>query len=236
MVEERKEMKPTRASRADGPHALRALTVALLCGLSMLVAPAPAAASGWFWKEVPAKASGGSRAKSLAVVRAANGRGVGRFGSAAKARSVAARWRNEIDQAARRARVSEALLVAIVMVESGGNHRAVSPAGAHGLAQLMPGTARRYGVGNRFDPAQNLRGGAAYLSDLLNMFEGDLVFALAAYNAGENAVLRHGGVPPYAETRAYVPRVLSAFLTASKLCRQPPRNPRRRCALPRPRN
>lgn len=220
--------------RSNSRYRLRAmLGAATIVAMATVSAPSQGHANGWFWKEVPAKAKSGSRAGSLSVVRAANGRGVGRFGSKKKAEAVASRWRTEIDKAARRARVSEALLIAIVMVESGGNHRAVSPAGAHGLAQLMPGTARRYGVEDRFNPAQNLQAGAAYLSDLLNMFEGDLVFALAAYNSGENAVLRHGGVPPYAETRAYVPRVLSAFLTASKLCRQPPRTPRRRCALPR---
>ncbi|MEM7522390.1 MAG: lytic transglycosylase domain-containing protein [Pseudomonadota bacterium] len=167
------------------------------------------------------------------MVRKANQRGVGRFGSLAMAQRIVDRWRVDIEKAARRARISEALLIAVIMVESGGNSRAVSPAGASGLAQLMPGTARRYGVRNIFDPTQNLRGGADYLSDLLNMFENDMVLALAAYNSGENAVARHGGVPPYAETRAYVPRVLSAFLTASNLCRQPPRNARRRCSLRR---
>ena len=93
----------------------------------------------------------------------------------------------------------------------------------------MPGTARRYGVRNIFDPAQNVRGSAAYLSDLIRMFKGDLVLALAAYNAGEHAVIRHKGVPPYRETRAYVPKVLAAFQLAGTFCATPPRAARRRC-------
>jgi len=127
----------------------------------------------------------------------------------------------------------EALIVAVIMVESGGNARAVSPAGAEGLAQLMPGTARRYGVSNSFNPGQNLAGSAAYLSDLIGMFKGDVVLALAAYNAGEHAVLRHKGVPPYRETRAYVPKVLAAFQLAGQYCARPPRAARRRCQFRR---
>ena len=201
-----------------------------------IFSPSTGEAVSWFWKAVPPQINsqeGIGRAGAIAVVRDANRRGVGRFGSSAMAKRVSEQWRTEIEQAARNAKVSEALLIALMMVESAGNPRAVSPAGARGLAQLMPGTARRYDVDDVFDPAQSLRGGAAYLSDLLDMFDGDIVLALAAYNSGENAVLRFKGVPPYAETRAYVPRVLSAFLLASELCRRPPRHPRRRCALRR---
>lgn len=223
------------SARRRTPFVLRGLTAALLFLLA-LGAPQDARAYAWFWKNVPTGAdleNSRARVGALDVVREANLRGVGRFGSVAKARAIAARWRSEIDRAARRARISEALLIAIVMVESGGSPRAVSPAGAQGLAQLMPGTAARYGVRDSFDPTENLRGGAAYLSDLLRLFRGDIVLALAAYNSGENAVARFRGVPPYAETRNYVPRVLSAFLSASDLCRRPPRHPRRSCALPR---
>ena len=78
--------------------------------------------------------------------------------------------------------------------------------------QLMPETAQRYGVTDRFDPIQNLHGGARYLSDLLRMFDGNLSLALAGYNAGENSVVKHGyQIPPYAETRAYVPKVLDLY-------------------------
>ena len=117
------------------------------------------------------------------------------------------------------------------MVESGGNPNAKSPDGALGLGQLMPATARRYGVRTEFNPAENLRGSAAYLSDLMKMFRGDLVLALAAYNSGENTVIRYQGVPPYAETRAYVPRVLAAFDSAGRFCASPPRSARRQCRM-----
>lgn len=101
------------------------------------------------------------------------------------------------------------LLHAVVAVESGFDARAVSPKGAMGLMQLMPNTARRFRVNDPFDPRQNLEGGATYLKWLLGRFGGDVQLALAAYNAGENAVVRAGyRIPPYDETRAYVPRVL----------------------------
>jgi soluble lytic murein transglycosylase-like protein len=145
---------------------------------------------------------------------------------------VLTRWRPEIEAAARAAGINEALIAALVIVESGGNPLARSPAGALGLGQLMPATARRYGVRDPFDPAENLRGAAIYLSDLINMFRGDLVLALAAYNSGAGAVLKHRGVPPYAETRKYVPKVLAAFETAGDFCASHPRAARRKCRLP----
>ena len=96
-----------------------------------------------------------------------------------------------------------ALFLALIERESGWNPRAVSPKGAQGLGQLMPATARDLGVSDPFDPAQNLDGAARYFAAQLARF-GDVALALAAYNAGPEAVARHGGVPPYAETRAYV--------------------------------
>ena len=99
------------------------------------------------------------------------------------------------------------LVLALIDVESGFDPAARSPRGAVGLMQLMPATAKRFGVSNRLDPMQNLRGGMAYLRWLLDRFDGDLDLALAGYNAGEGAVDRHGGIPPYRETRAYVRRI-----------------------------
>jgi hypothetical protein len=119
-------------------------------------------------------------------------------------------------------RVSPALVLAIIAVESSGRPEAVSSAGAAGLMQLMPATAERFGVTDRMRPEQNIRGGVAYLDWLLKEFEGDAVMALAGYNAGENAVKKHGGVPPFAETRAYVPKVLAAWTVARGLCLTPP--------------
>ena len=100
-----------------------------------------------------------------------------------------------------------ALVLAVIRAESGYNPRALSPKGAMGLMQLIPATARRFAVQDPWDPVQNIRGGMAYLRWLLDFFEGDERLALAGYNAGERAVQAHGGVPPYAETRAYVKRV-----------------------------
>lgn len=108
--------------------------------------------------------------------------------------------------------VEVGLLHAVVQVESGYNPRAVSRVGAAGLMQLMPATAKRFGVRDRFDPAQNLRGGAAYLAWLSQHFDGNLELVLAAYNAGEGAVRRHGNrIPPYAETQSYVRKVLALY-------------------------
>lgn len=122
-----------------------------------------------------------------------------------------------IEAAASSAAIDPALLHAVVMVESGYNATARSPKGALGLMQLMPDTARRFGTDNPHDPAQNLRGGARYLSWLLQEFQGDLSLTLAAYNAGENAVHRHGRrIPPYAETRRYVPAVLARYALLRK--------------------
>jgi hypothetical protein len=100
------------------------------------------------------------------------------------------------------------LVLAVIEVESNFNPRALSPKNAQGLMQLIPETASRFGVRNVWDMEQNLRGGMAYLRWLMKHFRGDVRLVLAAYNAGENAVTRHGGVPPYRETRSYVKRIL----------------------------
>jgi len=103
--------------------------------------------------------------------------------------------------------VSSQLVRAVIQVESQFDHRAVSSAGAQGLMQLMPDTARRLGVADSFDPRQNILGGAKYLRMLLDMFRGDVSLAVAGYNAGENAVVRYKGVPPYRETQGYVRKI-----------------------------
>ena len=117
-----------------------------------------------------------------------------------------------IETAARNHGVDVALVHAVITAESGYNPKAVSRAGAQGIMQLMPDTARRFGVQNSFDPAQNIQGGVKYLSELLAMFNGNKELAVAAYNAGENAVIRAGHrIPPYAETTHYVPKVLGLY-------------------------
>jgi soluble lytic murein transglycosylase-like protein len=118
--------------------------------------------------------------------------------------------------------VSPALVLAVMSVESAGRADAVSPAGAAGLMQLMPDTAARFGVTDRGEPVQNITGGVKYLDWLMTHFRGDPILVLAGYNAGEGAVRDHAGVPPFAETRDYVPKVLAAFQVAKGLCLTPP--------------
>ena len=108
--------------------------------------------------------------------------------------------------------VDEALVRAIIQAESAYNPYALSKAGAQGLMQLMPGTAAQYGVSDSYDAQQNINGGVAYLRFLLDMFDGDVRLASAAYNAGENNVLKYAGVPPFAETQVYVQRVGQLYL------------------------
>jgi len=107
--------------------------------------------------------------------------------------------------------VDATLVRAVIQVESDFNPACVSHKGARGLMQLMPGTATRFKVTKMHDPEQNIRGGVQYLSYLLRLFPDDLPRALAAYNAGENAVLKHGGIPPYEETETYVKRAMTVY-------------------------
>ena len=125
------------------------------------------------------------------------------------ASSVApAEVRRELAAAAAAQALDPALLEAVAWAESRFRHEALSPKGAAGVMQLMPGTARELGV-DRFDVAQNIAGGAAYLGGMMRRFGGNRSLALAAYNAGPGAVLRYGGVPPFAETQAYVAQILA---------------------------
>lgn len=117
------------------------------------------------------------------------------------------RFGPEIEAASEVFQIEAALIRAVVHAESWFEVDAVSHAGAQGLMQLMPDTARRFGVSDVFDPVDNITGGAAYLAWLAEKFEQDVTRMVAAYNAGENAVIRHNGVPPYPETREYVRRV-----------------------------
>ncbi|PPU98623.1 transglycosylase [Xanthomonas populi] len=116
-------------------------------------------------------------------------------------------YQQEITAAAREFGVEESIVRAIIHAESAYNPLALSRAGAQGLMQLMPGTARRFGVSDAYDVSQNIRGGVQYLAWLLKRFNGDFTLAAAGYNAGEGAVDRYGGVPPYSETKRYVQRV-----------------------------
>jgi soluble lytic murein transglycosylase-like protein len=122
-----------------------------------------------------------------------------------------------ITRASERYRIDSALVKAVIKAESNFNHRAVSPVGARGLMQLMPATAATLQVKDSFHPETNVDGGVRYLRYLMNMFNGNVPLVLAAYNAGENAVMRHNNrIPPYPETQTYVKRVLNYFDGYSK--------------------
>lgn len=123
-----------------------------------------------------------------------------------------ARFETTIREHAERYQLPHSLLHAVITAESAYDPEAVSRAGAVGLMQLMPETAKRYGVSNRRNPADNINGGTRYLRDLLLMFNNNLQLALAAYNAGENAVKKYGNkIPPYTETQNYVKKVIAYY-------------------------
>lgn len=119
-------------------------------------------------------------------------------------------------------KVSPVLALAVISVESAGRVDAVSSAGAQGLMQLMPDTASRFGVTDSGVPKENIAGGIKYLDWLMGHFSNDPILVLAGYNAGEGSVRKHAGVPPFPETRDYVPKVLAAFQVAKGLCKTPP--------------
>ena len=137
--------------------------------------------------------------------------------------SAKAQYGAIIEEIARIYALESALVHAVVSAESAYNATAVSKKGAAGLMQLMPDTARRYGATDRFDPVQNLHAGTRYLSDLLKMFNGNVSLALAAYNAGENNVVKYGNqIPPFQETRMYVPKVLDLYRKYQVSMKLPP--------------
>ncbi len=165
-------------------------------GVDLVPGPAPASSYGWYWDV------GAPRLQHM--------------------QEVSEKYGKDILRATLDTNVSPALVLAVIGIESAGKSDAVSHAGAVGLMQLIPATAERFGVKDSTDPVQNIEGGVAYLDWLLKKFDYDPVLALAAYNAGEGAVIANEGVPPYAETRDYVPKVLAAWQVAQGLCVSPP--------------
>ncbi len=187
-------------------------------------APAPASSYAWFWDKVPPGLSEASGRFDLALAALAQGPDGTVVGAPRMQhlQSVADRYGKDILRATLDTRVSPALVLAVIGIESAGRTDAVSHAGAVGLMQLIPATAKRFGVDDSTDPVQNIAGGVAYLDWLMREFDNDPLMVLAAYNAGEGAVRANQGVPPYAETRDYVPKVLAAWQVAQGLCLTPP--------------
>ena len=176
----------------------------------------------WYWQAVAPGIEAATPGRlELALVALDRGPGVPAPRLAAM-QKIAEAYGAQILAATVGTRVSPALVLAVIGIESSGRPDAVSHKGAAGLMQLMPATAERFGATDTSDPAQNIKGGVAYLDWLMGEFGGDPILVLAGYNAGEGAVRTHAGVPPFAETRAYVPKVLAAFAVARGLCKTPP--------------
>jgi len=233
---------------ASGPRitvqidpAEQARALAVLPRMPRVAPPAPADADvqtvnssySWFWERVsPAlDQSTGRWLAAMAALEAPPDGANPRAPRLQTLQDIAETHGADILRASVGTTVSPALALAVIAVESAGRAQAVSSAGAQGLMQLIPATAERFGVTDVFDTAQNIRGGVTYLNWLLDHFGQDVVLALAGYNAGEGAVRRNSGVPPFAETRDYVPKVLAAWRVARGLCATVPELPSDGCVF-----
>ena len=178
----------------------------------------------WFWDKVPPGISEKDGRFPLALASLSQGPG-GKTVPGPRMQGLqemADTYGTEILKATIGTQVSPALVLAVMSAESGGRIDAVSPKGAQGLMQLIPATASRFGVKDTLVAADNIKGGVAYLNWLMTKFDRDPLMVIAAYNAGEGAVAANAGVPPYTETRDYVPKVLAAWQVAQGLCMTPP--------------
>ena len=186
-------------------------------------APRAVGSYDWFWEKVSPEAAKSGPGRLQAAMRTLAGSSdrvasprLQQMQDIAKANGIDI-LRSTIDT-----QVSPALVLAVIAVESAGRVDAVSGAGAQGLMQLMPDTAARFGVNDSLVATQNITGGVKYLNWLMGEFDRDPILVLAGYNAGEGSVRKHAGVPPFSETRDYVPMVLAAFQVAKGLCMTPP--------------
>ena len=186
--------------------------------------PAPKSSYAWYWETIPAGIGDSSGRYDAAMAALSMGPGGAQVAAPRmqSMQTLAEIYGKDILVATVGTKVSPALVLAVMGIESAGRKDAVSNAGATGLMQLMPATAERFGVTDSTDPVQNIRGGVAYLDWLMGEFDHDPLMVLAAYNAGEGAVRKNQGVPPYAETRDYVPKVLAAWQVAKGLCLSQP--------------
>ncbi|SHG56312.1 Transglycosylase SLT domain-containing protein [Cognatishimia maritima] len=202
-----------------------ALTAPTLDGAAVDSTTKPVSLYDWFWTTIhpQSKETGPGRIQdALEVLSTPEGTGQLVPPRMQPVQDIAKRYGRDILLATLNTDVSPALVLAVIYAESAGNAAAISRTGAVGLMQLMPVTSDRFSVADPYAPADNIKGGVAFLDVLLKRYNGDPILALAGYNAGEGAVAEYGGVPPFAETMNYVPRVLSAYRVASGLCSKPP--------------
>ena len=177
---------------------------------------------GWFWKRISPALSDSGPGRLFSAMDVITGIGEVPQPRLQHMQNIARTNGIDILRSTVGTRVSPALVLAVISVESAGKPDAVSHAGATGLMQLMPATAERFGVTDITSPSQNIGGGVAYLDWLMEEFDGDPILVLAGYNAGEGSLRKYKGVPPFVETRDYVPKVLAAFQVARGLCLTPP--------------
>jgi len=177
---------------------------------------------GWFWDVVGADLDGASPGRLNEGLAALEGRAEVPAPRLQDLQDMISGYGVSLLTATVGTEVSPALVLAVMAVESGGKPDAVSRVGAQGLMQLMPDTATQFGVTDAFDAQENILGGVRMLDWLMKEFSGDPVLVLAGYNAGAGAVREHDGVPPFAETRDYVPKVLAAYQVTRNLCTTPP--------------
>lgn len=185
---------------------------------------AAAPGTDWFWNAISPKLADSAPGRLELALRAVDGAPSGAVNPPRlqTLQDIARVHGQDILRATIDTHVSPALALAVIAVESAGQGDAVSASGAEGLMQLMPATAARFGVTDSMITAENIKGGVAYLDWLMGHFNNDPILVIAAYNAGEGSVRDNSGVPPFAETRAYVPKVLAAWAVARGLCQTPP--------------
>ncbi|UWQ92339.1 lytic transglycosylase domain-containing protein [Rhodobacteraceae bacterium M382] len=179
-------------------------------------------AHNWFWDRVSPELTSSGPGRLNQALQAIRAEGGVRTPRLQHLQEIAQSRGISILTATVGTKVSPALVLAVIAVESAGRADAQSGAGAQGLMQLMPATASRFGVTDSLQPDENISGGVKYLDWLMQEFGNDPILVLAGYNAGEGSVRNHDGVPPFAETRDYVPKVLAAFDVARGLCATPP--------------
>jgi soluble lytic murein transglycosylase-like protein len=204
-----KDSKRSDRRRRSVPRTAQLAAALTLC----VVIPRPAAAQIYSWRDANGNMMVSNRARPTAASTDVRSFPVPRAETVRATRYVASErgriYDDLIDEHARLNGIRSDLVRAVVQVESAFNPYAKSPKGALGLMQLMPSTIERYGVKNPFNPVENVRAGVQYLRQLLDRYRDNEELALAAYNAGEGAVSKFGGIPPYRETQSYVSRILA---------------------------